>query len=49
MNGIRFCSECKFDMDAESMVSQCQHKWHNDDAWDDMCCLCGLDAEMLVK
>jgi hypothetical protein len=49
MKGIRFCSECKFDMDAESKVPECKHKWHFDEEWYDMCCKCGLDAEMLVK
>jgi hypothetical protein len=47
--GIRYCSDCKFDMDAMSAVPCTSHKWHNNDAFDDMCCLCGLDAEMLVK
>ena len=46
---MRECKECKFDMDAESAVECLAHVWHNNDAYDDMCCLCGLDAEMLVK
>jgi hypothetical protein len=52
MNSIRFCSDCKFDMDAEVPMN-CgwgKHKWHypETDA-SDMCCDCGLDYEMLVK
>jgi hypothetical protein len=46
---MRNCSECKFDIDAISAIDCNEHKWHNNDAYDDMCCLCGLDAEMLVK
>ena len=46
---MKMCSDCKFDMDAESAVPCPQHLWHNNDAWDDMCCLCGLDAEVLLK
>lgn len=46
---MKECKECKFDKDAESMVECSKHVWHNDDVYDDMCCLCGLDAEMLVK
>ena len=52
MNGIRFCSECKFDMDGE-VPNDCglgNHKWHdpdNDSA--DMCCECGLDVDILYK
>ena len=47
-NIYRDCPECAFDIDAESKVPGCKHKWHNE-TWDDMCCLCGLAAEMLVK
>lgn len=50
MNGIRFCSDCKFDMDAESAVPCSPHTWHFADPYaQDMCCACGLDAEMLLK
>ena len=45
---MKHCSECKFDIDAESAIVCNEHKWHNE-TLDDMCCLCGLDAEMLVK
>ena len=48
-NGIRICSDCAFDMDAESAIPCQEHTWHYDDTWDDMCCKCGLDAEMLLK
>lgn len=49
-NGIRLCAGCKFDMDAESAVPCAEHKWHFADPYaQDMCCACGLDAEMLVK
>ena len=53
MNGIRFCSECKFDMDAE-VPMDCgreNHVWHNvaNSESSDMCCNCGLDVEMLYK
>jgi len=46
---MRMCKDCKFDMDAESAIACTGHKWHNNDTYDDMCCLCGLDAEMLLK
>ena len=45
---MRNCSECKFDIDAISAIDCNEHKWHNETI-DDMCCLCGLDAEMLMK
>ena len=45
---MRECAECAFDMDAVPAVTCTTHKWHND-SLADMCCLCGLDAEMLVK
>ena len=45
---MKECKDCKFDMDAISAVPCVNHVWHND-TLADMCCLCGLDAEMLVK
>ena len=52
MNGIRFCSDCKFDMDAE-VPMDCgwgNHKWHYPDSDSpDMCCECGIDVDMAVK
>jgi hypothetical protein len=51
-NGIRYCSDCKFDMDAE-VPNDCgwgNHMWHFPDSDSpDMCCECGIDAEMAVK
>lgn len=50
--GIRFCSDCKFDMDAE-VPMDCgwgNHKWHYPDSDSpDMCCECGIDVDMAVK
>jgi hypothetical protein len=45
---FRQCGECAFSIDAEPAIPCAKHKWHNE-TWDDMCCLCGLAAEMLVK
>lgn len=45
---MRRCDKCAFDIDAISSIECIDHKWHND-SLDDMCCLCGLDAEILVK
>jgi hypothetical protein len=47
-NIYRKCPECAFDIDIDSKVPGCQHKWHNG-TWDDMCCLCGKDAEYIYK
>jgi len=57
---MRKCSVCKFDIDMESAVEGCSHKWHTHpeapwgiyigaiDDWD-MCCLCGKDAGVMYK
>ena len=45
---MRECTECQFDIDAESAIECTSHRWHND-TWADMCCLCGKDKEMMVK
>ena len=45
---MRECSNCAYDIDAVPAIECKEHKWHND-TWIDMCCLCGLDAEMLLK
>jgi hypothetical protein len=56
----RKCVDCKFDIDVMSAVECTEHKWHEHpdapwgiligalDAWD-MCCLCGKDAEYVLK
>jgi len=52
MNGLRFCSDCKFDVDYEVPFpcSNGPHKWHHpDDDSPDMCCECGLDVDALLK
>ena len=56
---LRECEECAFDIDIVGrkkinnelkliMTYECEHKWHNN-TWQDMCCLCGIDAEYLDK
>jgi len=56
----RKCDECAFDIDMEGAVPCASHKWHihpdapwsiylgAQDDWD-MCCLCGKDAEAVMK
>ena len=46
---MRECKDCKFDKDAVMMVECSSHVWHKEMSFDDMCCVCGLDAEILVK
>jgi hypothetical protein len=57
---VKKCSDCKFEIDAESAIPGCSHQWHIHpeapwgiyigalDDWD-MCCLCGKDAEVVMK
>jgi hypothetical protein len=45
---MKACKDCKYEIDAESAIQDCSHRWHND-SWDDMCCDCGLDKEMILK
>ena len=49
---MRFCSDCKFDIDYEVPFpcADGTHKWHQPDAdGSNMCCKCGLDWEILLK
>jgi|DEB19_MinimDraft_3_1074340.scaffolds.fasta_scaffold274434_1 hypothetical protein len=57
---MKKCNDCKFEIDAESAMPCASHQWHLHpeapwgiyigalDDWD-MCCLCGLDAEVVMK
>jgi hypothetical protein len=57
---MKKCNDCKFEIDAESAMPCASHQWHLHpeapwgiyigalDDWD-MCCLCGMDAEVVMK
>jgi len=56
---MKECKQCMFEKDIVGRteynneiilinVGDCLHKWHNNTI-NDMCCLCGLDAEYLDK
>jgi hypothetical protein len=51
--GARLCCNCKVDIDVKNVGIDCEdlgkeHIWHND-SWEDMCCVCGRDYEMMYK
>ena len=51
--GARLCKNCKIDIDIKNEGIDCEdlgkeHIWHND-SWEDMCCVCGRDYEMVCK
>jgi len=57
---IRKCESCAFGVGMESAVPCASHKWHihPDAPWGiyigalddwDMCCLCGIDADSVMK
>jgi hypothetical protein len=47
----RQCDDCQFDISMQSQTECTDHKWHYINQFErpDMCCICGIDWEMMFK
>lgn len=47
----RECDDCQYNKDAVSAIECNEHEWHYPFEYNrpDMCCICGIDWEMMFK